>query len=61
MSHTDQVFEDLRKAIQELNAWMGQNPQMTPMHQLLVENDIQMLQMIYTALKSRNAQRAVGE
>jgi hypothetical protein len=61
MPGPDQVFKDLRNLTQELNAWLEHNPPLTVMDQLLLENGIQMLQMIYTAWKARNAQRAVGE
>jgi hypothetical protein len=61
MPYPDQIFENLREAIREMNIWMGENPHVSPMDQIRLENHIQMLQMIYTAWKLRNPQRAVRD
>jgi regulator of replication initiation timing len=61
MPDRDQIFEDLRKVTQQLNALMEKNPDLTIIDQVILENNIHMLQLIYTAWKSRHLQRVVDE
>ena len=61
MLERTKALTDLRTAILELRQWMDKNPQIDLMDQVLIENNIQLLQMIYTTWKSRNAQPAAGE
>jgi hypothetical protein len=61
MPYPDQIFENLREAIREMTIWMKENPHVSPMDQIRLENHIQMLQMIYAAWKLRNPQRAVRD
>jgi hypothetical protein len=61
MPGPDQILEDLRKLTQQLNSWMEKNPHLTVIDEVVLENNIHMLQMIYAAWKSRNLKRAVDE
>jgi hypothetical protein len=61
MPGPDQILDDLRKLTQQLNSWMEKNPHLTIIDEVVLENNIHMLQMIYTAWKSRNLKRTVDE
>lgn len=53
MSKADTRVDDLRKAILQLSEWMEQDPKLDMMHQLAIENGIQMLQIVYLSWKKR--------
>ena len=61
MSKADTRVDDLRKAILQLSEWMEQDPKLDMMHQLAIENGIQMLQIVYLSWEKRPVQTLAGK